>query len=259
VIQRSHTFGQSSQPLRCIYSAHIQWAVSLWAVVLNQSLQIFHVNWLSLCIVRCAQWPFWHLQTPKSDFVLPHVVAVGINNGIPDGLSSDSLVCMPTSLTIIIENQHDLANRHLCSIFGNIFPCLFMHICDRQIGAHFLHLAISSHLCFCTFVTIVQEPHHSLLSNGDQCEDIYITQIIRPQIGALECTYTNRYIKMGPINPAVTGLPSKRLSVFGQSRGSNTKGGEAARDESKKFEVAPNNECWFGLSLRWGQIFQIQP
>jgi len=38
------------------------------------------------------------------------------------------------------------------------------------------------------------------------------------------------------INPAVTGLPSKRHNVSGQSRGSNTKGGKAARDESKKFE-----------------------
>src|SRR5882724_11676952 len=54
---------------------------------------------------------------------------------------------------------------------------------------------------FCTFMTIAQEPHHSLLSNGDQSEGIYITQIIRPQIWAQECTCTNRYIKMGPINP----------------------------------------------------------
>src|SRR5882724_1234040 len=53
---------------------------------------------------------------------------------------------------------------------------------------------------FCTFVTIAQEPHHSLLSNGDQSEGIYITQIIRPQIWAQECTCTNRFIKMGPIN-----------------------------------------------------------
>ena len=52
---------------------------------------------------------------------------------------------------------------------------------------------------FCTFVTIAQEPHHSLPSNGDQSEGIYITQIIRPQIWAQECTCTNRYIKMGPI------------------------------------------------------------
>src|SRR5882724_13263196 len=52
---------------------------------------------------------------------------------------------------------------------------------------------------FCTFVTIVQQPHHSLLSIGDQSEGIYITQIIRPQIWAQGCTYTNRYIKMGPI------------------------------------------------------------
>jgi len=42
------------------------------------------------------------------------------------------------------------------------------------------------------------------------------------------------------INLAVTGLPSKRHSAIGRSRGSNTKGGEAARDESKKLEVAQN-------------------
>ena len=41
------------------------------------------------------------------------------------------------------------------------------------------------------------------------------------------------------INPAVTGLLLKRHSVIRRSRGSNTKGGEVARDESKKFEVAP--------------------
>src|SRR5882724_9978439 len=41
------------------------------------------------------------------------------------------------------------------------------------------------------------------------------------------------------INPAVTSLPSKRHNAIGRSRGSNTKGGEAATDESNKFEVAP--------------------
>jgi len=41
------------------------------------------------------------------------------------------------------------------------------------------------------------------------------------------------------INPVVTGLPLKRHNVISQSRGSDTKGGEAARDESKKFKVAP--------------------
>ena len=41
------------------------------------------------------------------------------------------------------------------------------------------------------------------------------------------------------INPAVTGLPSKRHSAIRQSRGSNTKGGKAVRDKSEKFEVAP--------------------
>ena len=43
------------------------------------------------------------------------------------------------------------------------------------------------------------------------------------------------------INPAVAGLMLKRHSVIRRSRGSNTKGGEAARDESKKFEVAPKS------------------
>ena len=41
------------------------------------------------------------------------------------------------------------------------------------------------------------------------------------------------------INPAVTGLPSKMHRAIGRFRGSNTKGGEVARDESKKFKVAP--------------------
>src|SRR5882724_9434990 len=63
---------------------------------------------------------------------------------------------------------------------------------------------------FCTFVTIAQEPHHSLLSNGDQSEGIYITQIIRPKIWAQECTCTNRYIKMGPIK----GLHVQLLDFF---------------------------------------------
>jgi len=45
-------------------------------------------------------------------------------------------------------------------------------------------------------------------------------------------------------NPAVAGLPSKRHSAIGRSRGSNTKFGDAARDESKKFEVASRiDEC----------------
>ena len=41
------------------------------------------------------------------------------------------------------------------------------------------------------------------------------------------------------INPVVAGLPSKRHNAISRSRGSNTKVGEVARDESKKFEVAP--------------------
>src|SRR5882724_2009620 len=43
------------------------------------------------------------------------------------------------------------------------------------------------------------------------------------------------------INPAVTSLPLKRHSVIGRSRGSSTTGGEEARDESKKFKVAPKS------------------
>ena len=43
------------------------------------------------------------------------------------------------------------------------------------------------------------------------------------------------------INRVVTGFPSKRHNVIGRSRGSNTKVGEVARDESKKFEVAPES------------------
>src|SRR5882724_7073520 len=43
------------------------------------------------------------------------------------------------------------------------------------------------------------------------------------------------------INPAIAGLPSKRHNVIGKSRGSNTNGGKAARDKSKKFEVAPKS------------------
>jgi len=43
------------------------------------------------------------------------------------------------------------------------------------------------------------------------------------------------------LNPVVTGLPSNRHSVIGKSRGSNTNVGEAARDEFKKFEVAPES------------------
>jgi len=43
------------------------------------------------------------------------------------------------------------------------------------------------------------------------------------------------------INPAVAGLPSKRHSAIRKSRGYITKGGNVARDEPKKFEVAPES------------------
>jgi len=41
------------------------------------------------------------------------------------------------------------------------------------------------------------------------------------------------------INPMVAGLPSKRHRVMGRSNGSGKKMGKEARDESKKFEIAP--------------------
>jgi len=43
------------------------------------------------------------------------------------------------------------------------------------------------------------------------------------------------------INPAVAGLPSNRHRVRGKSKGSDMKSGKAAREESKKFEVAPES------------------
>jgi hypothetical protein len=52
-------------------------------------------------------------------------------------------------------------------------------------------------------IAIAAQWHHSPLSNGDQSKGIYITQIMRPQIGAQICTCINRYIKMGPIKGGV--------------------------------------------------------
>ena len=43
------------------------------------------------------------------------------------------------------------------------------------------------------------------------------------------------------IKPAVVGLPLKRHREMGWSKGSITKRGESAREESKKFEVAPES------------------
>src|SRR5882724_10164752 len=60
------------------------------------------------------------------------------------------------------------------------------------------------------------------------------------------------------INPADAGFPSKRHSVIGKSRGSNTKGGEAARDESKKFEVAPELMSADTGSERPGRLREIR-
>jgi len=60
------------------------------------------------------------------------------------------------------------------------------------------------------------------------------------------------------INPAVAGLPSKRHSAIGRSRGSNTKFGDAARDESKKFEVAPESMSADTGSGRPGRAREIR-
>jgi hypothetical protein len=74
------------------------------------------------------------------------------------------------------------------STFGNGFPHLATFTWDR-------YLSID--------IAIAQQWHHSPLANGDQSKGIYITQIMRPQIGAQICTCINRYIKMGPIKGGV--------------------------------------------------------
>ena len=43
------------------------------------------------------------------------------------------------------------------------------------------------------------------------------------------------------MNPAVAGLPSKMQREIRRSRGLVTKRGKSAREESKKFEVAPES------------------
>src|SRR5882724_9360714 len=60
------------------------------------------------------------------------------------------------------------------------------------------------------------------------------------------------------INPAVTGLPSKRHSAIGRSRGSITKGGKVARDKSTKFEVAPESMSADTGSGRPGRVREIR-
>src|SRR5882724_5282474 len=60
------------------------------------------------------------------------------------------------------------------------------------------------------------------------------------------------------INPVVTGLPLKRHNVIGRSRGSNTKVGKVARDESKKFEVAPKSMSADTGSGRPGRVREIR-
>src|SRR5882724_11036429 len=60
------------------------------------------------------------------------------------------------------------------------------------------------------------------------------------------------------INPAVAGLPSKRHSAISRFRGSNTKVGEAARDKSKKFKVAPKSMSADTGSERPGRVREIR-
>src|SRR5882724_8662281 len=60
------------------------------------------------------------------------------------------------------------------------------------------------------------------------------------------------------INPAVAGLLSKRHNVIRRSRGSNTKVGEVARDESKKFKVAPKSMGSDTGSERPGRVREIR-
>src|SRR5882724_8551737 len=60
------------------------------------------------------------------------------------------------------------------------------------------------------------------------------------------------------INLVVAGLPSKRHSAIGRSRGSNTKGGKVARDKSKKFEVDPELMSEDTGSERQGRLREIR-
>jgi len=60
------------------------------------------------------------------------------------------------------------------------------------------------------------------------------------------------------INMVVTGLPSKRHNAISRSRGSSTKVGVAARDESKKFEVAPKSMSADTGSERLGRVREIR-
>src|SRR5882724_5804328 len=83
-------------------------------------------NSLSLCIIWCAQWALASAdpQVRFSTFRLCVLVASRNHNGIPDGLCSDSLVCVPSSLTIS-HFESNLPIRCWLSTFGNIFLCLF--------------------------------------------------------------------------------------------------------------------------------------
>ena len=54
------------------------------------------------------------------------------------------------------------------------------------------------------------------------------------------------------MSPAEAGLPSNRHRVRGKSKGSYTKRGKAAREESKKFEVAPESMSTDTGSVRPG-------
>src|SRR5882724_1679527 len=54
------------------------------------------------------------------------------------------------------------------------------------------------------------------------------------------------------INPVVAGLPSNRHRARGRSKGSDMKRGNAAREESKKLEVAPESMSTDTGSVRPG-------
>jgi len=62
----------------------------------------------------------------------------------------------------------------------------------------------------------------------------------------------NRDLHRLMMNPAITGLPSKRHSAIGKSRGSNTKVARWPEIESKKFKVAPESmSADTGLERPW--------
>src|SRR5882724_872125 len=60
------------------------------------------------------------------------------------------------------------------------------------------------------------------------------------------------------INPAVTHLPSNRHRARGRSKGSDMKRGNVAREESKKFEVAPESMSTDTGSARPGILMRTR-